>query len=73
MTHNQEDQIEKLLEQDDMIWRQKARLKWDHLGERCTGYFFLLNKIRQSKATIKEMKGDNGETIRDPKQIGDFI
>ncbi|KAF5180332.1 hypothetical protein FRX31_030080 [Thalictrum thalictroides] len=32
-----------------------------------------MNKIRQNKATIKEMKGYYGETIRDPKQIGDFI
>ncbi|KAF5188865.1 hypothetical protein FRX31_021547 [Thalictrum thalictroides] len=70
---DQEMEIEKLMDQDESIWQQKSRVKWDTQGERCTSYFFMMTKIRQSKDLIKEMRDYNGGLMRDQEQIGSFI
>lgn len=47
-----EGRMDNLLIQQCMIWKQKAKVKWDSKGERCTLFFFTTTKQRLGKAII---------------------
>ncbi len=54
----------------------RYRYKWKNEGEKCTAYFFNLEKTRQKNNTIKEIKDKNGTLHTDDGEIldtcGDF-
>ncbi|KAL2903953.1 hypothetical protein RDABS01_002663 [Bienertia sinuspersici] len=54
-----------------MYWKQRAKIKWDLLGDQCTNFFFRSVKTRKGKNTITLLKKEDGTWLRDEKEISD--
>jgi hypothetical protein len=48
--------IEKLLEQEEIKWKQRSRANWLHHGDRNTSYFHSYATARKRRNTIKKLK-----------------
>lgn len=53
-------QIELLLEQEEIIWVQRARANWLRHGDRNTGFFHQYATARKKKNSIKSLVDDQG-------------
>lgn len=47
----------------------RSRAKWDFQGEKCTKWYFNLEKIYQSRRTIKAIQKSTGPLTEDPNEI----
>ncbi|KAL9691204.1 hypothetical protein QQ045_011623 [Rhodiola kirilowii] len=57
-----------LEDQDERIWRQKARIKWLRLGDQNTNYFHRMAMWRSKKNNLSSILA-NGSRIEDPGLI----
>lgn len=55
--------INALLEQEDLKWRQRAKKTWYQLGDKNTKYFYLCATQRQKSNIIVEVTNDQGQPI----------
>lgn len=62
-------EFETVLEQEKLIWFQKSREKWIHLGDRNTKYFHTSTVIRRRRNRIEALKDDEGRWIHDSKEL----
>ncbi|XP_060210855.1 uncharacterized protein LOC132637843 [Lycium barbarum] len=53
----------------ESILKQKCRVKWLHLGDENSAYFFASLKIRQAQNTIKCLTNSQGQQLQNPDQI----
>ncbi|KAF9620903.1 hypothetical protein IFM89_015300 [Coptis chinensis] len=67
---NQENKVEKLLEQEQMFWRQKAGASWENDNDRSTKFFHAMANTNRSKSLISELKNNEGHTISIQEEIG---
>lgn len=51
------------------FWKQRARTKWDGLGDKPTSFFFKCAKARQARNEIKAIKGPDGKWLSNPNAI----
>ncbi|KAF9619067.1 hypothetical protein IFM89_005081 [Coptis chinensis] len=70
---DQENQVELLLQQEQMFWKQKSRTKWDNDNDRSTKFFHAMANRNRSKSLITEMKNDEGITLDTQDEIGKHI
>ncbi|KAL2921482.1 hypothetical protein RDABS01_012973 [Bienertia sinuspersici] len=52
-----------------MYWKQRVKIKWDLLGDQCTSFFFRSAKTRKGRNTIGLLKKEDGNWLRDVKEI----
>lgn len=55
--------LERLEEQHDLFWRQRAHANWLEKGDRNTSYFHAYATERKRKSTIKKLKGEDGVEV----------
>ncbi|KAF9619289.1 hypothetical protein IFM89_006476 [Coptis chinensis] len=70
---NQENKVEKLLEQEQMFWRQKTGASWENDNDRSTKFFHAMANTNRSKSLISELKNNEGHTISTQEEIGEFV
>ncbi|KAL4364167.1 hypothetical protein GQ457_04G022410 [Hibiscus cannabinus] len=58
-----------LLDQEELIWRQKSRSEWITHGDRNTTYFHRRAINRRQKSRIRALKLNNGEWITDDSTL----
>lgn len=53
-------ELRQILEQEEMLWFQKARTQWLNDGDRNTSYYHLKTKVRRSRNRVNMLKDENG-------------
>ncbi|KAF9593798.1 hypothetical protein IFM89_025507 [Coptis chinensis] len=66
-------QVESLLEQEAVYWKQRSRTRWDKEVDRSTKYYHNLVNIRKSRAMIKELQDYQGNMLTEQEEINNFI
>jgi hypothetical protein len=61
--------LDELLHREEMMWKQWPRVRWLAEGDRNTNFFHRKATWRQSKNTIKRIRGLNGNWTDDPGEI----
>lgn len=51
--------------QEELYWHQKARLKWFHLGDKNTRFFYVTTVAMRKKNRIEALKDEIGNWIMD--------
>ncbi|CAL1381890.1 unnamed protein product [Linum trigynum] len=65
-----EDELDKVLEQEELMWFQRAREQWVKFGERNTSYFHQQVNIRRRRNKIETLRDANGLWVDDPQALG---
>jgi hypothetical protein len=65
--------IEKLLEQDEIRWNQRARANWLQNGDRNTSYFHSFATARKKRNCIKKIKNTNGDFVESNDNLNPVI
>ena len=55
--------LERLEDQLDLFWRQRAHAHWLEKGDRNTNYFHAYVSERKRKNTLKKLKGEDGVVV----------
>jgi len=64
--------LDEALNMQEVFWKEKARVKWHSEGDRNTGYFHRLAKIKNTNKLITSIKvGDT--TLQEPNEIAEHI
>ncbi|KAK8623643.1 hypothetical protein V6N13_065009 [Hibiscus sabdariffa] len=58
-------QLDTILEQEELMWKHKARIDWINFGERNTSFYRAKAKGRARKRTIQSLKMDGDEWCSD--------
>ncbi|XP_073015397.1 uncharacterized protein [Primulina eburnea] len=66
-------ELDKVLEQEELLWYQKSREDWIFLGDRNTKFYHASTTIRKSRNKIEALKTDNGEWITDEEKLKSTI
>ncbi|CAL1405364.1 unnamed protein product [Linum trigynum] len=66
-------ELDKVLEQEAMMWFQRACENWVKFGERNTSYFHQLTKIRHRSNRVESLKDENGEWVNDKHQLAVMV
>ncbi|XP_073272570.1 uncharacterized protein [Primulina huaijiensis] len=56
-------ELDKVLEQEELLWYQKSREDWIVSGDRNTKFYHASTTIRKSRNKIEALKADKGEWI----------
>lgn len=62
-------ELDELLHREEIMWRQRSRINCLREGDRNTSFFHRKSNWRQSKNSIKRIKGENGNWTDDPEEI----
>ncbi|KAL8151271.1 hypothetical protein V2J09_021079 [Rumex salicifolius] len=62
-------QLEKTLEEEEVLWFQKARDKWLQFGDRNTKFFHTSTIIRRRQNKIEKLKDSSGNWVEDRKDL----
>ncbi|CAL1353594.1 unnamed protein product [Linum trigynum] len=68
-----EAELDRVLEQEEMLWFHRAREKWVQFGERNTSYFHQQANIRRRRNRIESFKDNNGEWVTDPQTLASLV
>ena len=63
-------EIQELLKREEILWRQKSRIKSLTSSDLNTRFFYLSTVIRRRRNSIDFMKKENGEWISGWEEIG---
>ncbi|XP_043710352.1 uncharacterized protein LOC122659286 [Telopea speciosissima] len=61
--------LQKVLLQEEIFWRQKSKATWLKEGERNTKFFHDMVNVRRKKADINKLKMREGMWIDDPEEV----
>ncbi|KAL4352071.1 hypothetical protein GQ457_06G018000 [Hibiscus cannabinus] len=62
-------ELEVLLDLEEQLWKQKARMDWIHFGDRNTHYFHSKAIARRRRITITMLKDESGVWCDDDAQL----
>ncbi|CAN1143231.1 hypothetical protein LINPERHAP2_LOCUS13494 [Linum perenne] len=65
-------ELQKTLWQDETLWRQKSRIRWNLEGDRNTKFFHLSTLRRRHSNRVKGLRDERGNWIFDTNVAGDF-
>ncbi|WJX32857.1 hypothetical protein P8452_21136 [Trifolium repens] len=64
--------LDSALDLEECFWKEKARVNWHLEGDRNTGYFHRIAKIRNTTKLINAIRIDD-DIVTEPQQIADHI
>jgi hypothetical protein len=64
--------LENALNMEELFWQEKSRAKWHCQGDRNTGFFHRVTKIKQAYKKINSIRVDNNILV-DPELISNHI
>ncbi|XP_019244246.1 PREDICTED: uncharacterized protein LOC109224116 [Nicotiana attenuata] len=70
---NTKAQLEKWLEVEESIMKQKSRVHWLKLGDANRAYFFAIMKRRYSQNKVKSLIRANGEMVQTKQEIEEEV
>jgi hypothetical protein len=62
--------LNSLLEQEEVMWRQRSRVQWLAAGDKSTRFFHLRASQRRRKNCITELVSSNGTVVTDGAALG---
>jgi hypothetical protein len=62
--------LNSLLEQEEVMWRQRSRVQWLAAGDKNTRFFHLRASQRRRKKHITELVSSNGTVVTDGAVLG---
>ena len=65
--------LEKLEEQVDMYWRQRAHVRWLEKGDRNTSFFHAVCKERRRRNKVGRLRRENGDWVEEEEEKKEFI
>ncbi|CAL1372533.1 unnamed protein product [Linum trigynum] len=68
-----ETELDKILEQEELIWFQRSRDDWVKFGERNTAYFHQQVNIRRRYNKIEALQDENGNWVSDPQALAMLV
>ncbi|CAL1391746.1 unnamed protein product [Linum trigynum] len=68
-----EAELDQVLEQEEMLWFQRARDKWVKFGERNTAYFHQQTNLRRRKKKIKALQDEADNWVNDPLSLASLV
>ncbi|KAK8690637.1 hypothetical protein V6N13_074168 [Hibiscus sabdariffa] len=63
------EELELLLDQEELLWKQKSRIDWINFGDRNTSYYHSKAKARTRKKAIQSLKLTDSEWCSDHEQL----
>lgn len=61
--------LDRVLEQEEILWLQKSRERWIVEGDRNTSLFHISTVIRRRRNRIESLKNDAGEWVSNPQEL----
>lgn len=52
-----------ILDQEDILWRQKSRISWLQNGDKNTKFFHLTTLVRRRRNRVERLKDDTGNWV----------
>ncbi|CAL1411455.1 unnamed protein product [Linum trigynum] len=68
-----ETELDKILEQEEVLWFQRSREKWVQFGEPNTTYFHQLVNIRRRQNKIGALQDANDNWVTDPQALASLV
>ncbi|KAE8813206.1 LRR receptor-like serine/threonine-protein kinase FLS2 [Hordeum vulgare] len=65
--------LERLEEQENLVWRQRAHANWLTIGDRNTRYFHVYASERKKQNSITRLKREDGVVVEDVEGIKSLI
>ncbi|KAL8171561.1 LOW QUALITY PROTEIN: hypothetical protein V2J09_023365 [Rumex salicifolius] len=65
-------ELEKMLEEEELIWFQKARDKWILFGDNNTKYFHASTIVRRRRNRVEALQDGNGDWVTDQTDLEDM-
>jgi hypothetical protein len=65
--------LERLEDQLDLFWKQRAHAHWLEKGDRNTSYFHAFASERKKKNTIKKLKGEDGVVVEGEEALKNLV
>ncbi|KAJ4963101.1 hypothetical protein NE237_023040 [Protea cynaroides] len=65
--------LEKALDLQDNLWKEKSRVKWLHEGDRNTKIFHSYASMRRRKSAIRFLKSENGVIIDNMDELKEHV
>lgn len=62
-------ELDTILHREELIWFQKSKMNWFHLGDRNITYFHAKTIARRKKNRIEMLQNGNGEWIDDQEAL----
>ena len=62
-----------ILEQEEIMWHQRAKVEWLKYGDGNTRFFHLSTVIRRRKNTIQSLKDRQGRWQEDPDTVRSIV
>lgn len=66
---NLKDEIDGLLEQENLKWRQHAKEDWLRNGDRNTKYFHTCARQRKRRNSVEQIRDEEGHLYPEPTDI----
>lgn len=71
--HFLKDKLNRLDHQQDIVWKQRAHVKWLHSGDKNTAFFHAFASERKRRNTIRRLKRDDGSWVDNTDQLKEHI
>lgn len=68
--NNLKREVDSLLKDEDMKWKQRAKQQWLKDGDRNTSFFHKCASQRRRNNSIKEITDENGRSANTPEEVG---
>lgn len=63
-------ELDELLRQEEIMWKQKSRVTWPREGDRSTKFFHTSTVVRRRRNWIGGIKDENGALVTERAEIG---
>lgn len=67
------DEYQKVLIQEELLWKQKARVNWLEHGDKNTRYFHTSTMIKRKRNIIEMLSRDDGSMVTDVEQLKSMV
>ncbi|XP_057811697.1 uncharacterized protein LOC131025935 [Salvia miltiorrhiza] len=68
-----EDELDELLKQEELMWKQRSRADWINHGDRNTGFFHKVAEDRKKRNHIKEIRRNDGSLTRKNSEMDETL
>lgn len=66
-------ELDLILQHEELLWYQKARVSWIQDGDRNTSFFHLRTIVRRWKNRITSLKNNEDKWVHDPQEVKNLL